>query len=40
MKLELSGNYNVSEVLFHNLEVGREDKTYLGVGASSVLFPG
>ncbi len=38
MKLELSGNYNVSEVLFHNLEVGREDKTCLTVGHESTTY--
>ena len=38
MKLELSGNYNVSEVLFHNLEVGREAKTCLTVGHESITY--
>ena len=38
MKLELPANYNVSEVLFHNLEVGRGDKTCLTVGHESTTY--
>ncbi len=38
MKLQLPGNYNVSEVLFHNLEVGRGDKTCLTVGHESTTY--
>ena len=38
MKLELPENYNVSEVLFHNLELGRGDKTCLTVGHESATY--
>ena len=36
MKLDLPRHYNVSEVLFHNLDVGREGKTCLTVGGESM----
>ena len=38
MKLDLSSHYNVSEVLFHNLEAGRGDKTCLMVGHESTTY--
>lgn len=38
MKLDLPRHYNVSEVLFHNLDVGREGKTCLTVGGESMTY--